>query len=169
MSLTLVLGGARSGKSRRAEALARESGRRRVYLATAEPFDDEMRDRIDRHRRDRAAAGWTTVEEPLALDRALAEAAATDRVVLVECLTTWHGNLLHHQRDLAGAGDRLLAVLAELPGDLVLVANEVGLGVMPDNAMARRFLDEAGRLNQRLADRADRVELVVAGLPMRLK
>jgi adenosylcobinamide kinase/adenosylcobinamide-phosphate guanylyltransferase len=169
LTLTLVLGGARSGKSRRAEAIARETGRERIYLATGEPFDDEMRARIETHKYDRAADGWTTIEEPLDLAGRLIETGSRDRVVLVECLTTWLGNLMHHERDITAATTALVDALATLPGDQVLVSNEVGLGIMPMNTMARRFLDEGGRLNQTLAARADRVELVVAGVPLVVK
>lgn len=168
--LALVLGGARSGKSRRAEAMALEWGGEPVYLATAEPFDDEMRDRVATHRADRAGRGWTTVEEPLDLTAVLAREVRAGRVVLVECLTTWIGNLMVHEWPVAPEIDRLLTWLDAGPeGDLVMVANEVGLGVVPDNRMAREFRDHAGRLHQGLAARAGRVELVVAGLPVTVK
>lgn len=168
--LALILGGARSGKSRRAEALALEWGGTPVYLATAEPFDEEMQARVAQHRLDREGRGWTTVEEPLELPAALAREAGAERVILVECLTTWLGNLMVHEWPVAPEIDRLLAwVDAGLPGDLVLVANEVGLGIVPENRMAREFRDHAGRLHQALAARAGRVELVVAGLPMVVK
>lgn len=172
--LALILGGARSGKSRRAEALALEWGRERdetwVYLATAEPFDDEMGARVAQHRADRDGRGWITVEEPLELVRALDRETTTGRVVLVECLSTWLGNLMHHGRDVPTAIDGLIA-WAGTDGDgaVVLVANEVGFGLVPENAMARAFRDHAGRLHQALAARADRVELVIAGIPMAVK
>jgi len=172
--LALILGGARSGKSRRAEALALEWAKDRggepVYLATAEPFDDDMRARIAHHRADRDGRGWSTVEEPLDLIAALAREATPGRVVLVECLSTWLGNLMHHQRDAAAAIDGLVAwVGAGGDGSVILVANEVGFGLVPENAMARAFRDHAGRLHQALATHADRVELVVAGIPMVVK
>jgi len=177
VSLILILGGARSGKSRRAEAVVRElTGDRageqageRVYLATSEPFDDEMRARIAQHRADRDADGWITVEEPLDLAGALSRDCRPGRVVLVECLTTWLGNLMHHERDVAAECGRLLQALPGLGGSVVFVANELGLGIVPENALARRFRDHAGRLNQDLAARAARVEFVAAGLPMVLK
>ncbi len=168
--LALILGGARSGKSRRAEALALEWGGGPVYLATAEPFDDEMRERVVQHRADREGRGWTTVEEPLDLPAALAREATTGRTVLVECLTTWIGNLMVHEWPVEPEIARLLACLDEgLGAGLVLVANEVGLGIVPENRMARAFRDHAGRLHQELAARAGRVELVVAGIPMVVK
>ncbi|MDF1793952.1 MAG: bifunctional adenosylcobinamide kinase/adenosylcobinamide-phosphate guanylyltransferase [Thalassobaculaceae bacterium] len=168
-TLTLILGGARSGKSRRAEALARETGLEVVYLATAEPIDDEMAARIARHRTDRAAHGWVTVEEPLDLAATLAREARPGRVVLVECLTTWLTNLMVHGRDIDAAIAALLAWCDAPTGPAILVSNEVGFGIVPEHKMARDFRDHAGRLHQRVAARADRVELVVAGLPMTLK
>lgn len=172
--LALILGGARSGKSRRAEALAHEwaeaADGARVYLATAEAFDEEMRARIARHRTDREGRGWLTVEEPLNLATTLTREAIARRVVLVECLSTWLGNLMHHGRDVPAAIDDLVSwIRSDGEGSVILVANEVGFGVMPDNAMARAFQDHAGRLHQALAARADRVELVVAGIPMVVK
>lgn len=169
MSLTLILGGARSGKSRRAEALARETGLETVYLATAEAMDDEMAERIARHRADRAADGWVTVEEPLDLAAALAREARPGRVVLVECLTTWLTNLMVHGRDLEAATAGLLAWCAAPTGPAILVSNEVGFGIVPEHKMAREFRDHAGRLHQRVAESAARVELVVAGIPMTVK
>lgn len=168
--LALILGGARSGKSRRAEALALEWGGDPVYLATAEAFDDEMHERVALHQADRQGRGWTTVEEPLDLPAALAREATAGRTVLVECLTTWIGNLMVHDRPVEAEMAALLARLDEgVAADLVLVANEVGLGIVPDNRMARRFRDHAGRLHQELAARAGRVELVVAGIPVPVK
>lgn len=168
-TLTLILGGARSGKSRRAEALARESGLEVVYLATAEAMDAEMEERIARHREDRAADGWVTVEEPLDLAAALAREARPGRVVLAECLTTWLTNLMVHDRDLEAATAELLAWCAAPTGPAVLVSNEVGFGIVPEHKMARDFRDHAGRLHQRVAERAERVELVVAGIPVTVK
>ncbi|MEQ8394336.1 bifunctional adenosylcobinamide kinase/adenosylcobinamide-phosphate guanylyltransferase [Thalassobaculum sp.] len=168
--IALILGGARSGKSRRAEALALDWGGEPVYLATAEAFDDEMRTRVAQHRADRDGRGWITVEEPVELPAALAREATAGRTVLVECLTTWLGNLMVHERPVEPEIDRLLAWLdGRRQGDLVLVGNEVGLGIVPENRMARAFRDHAGRLHQELATRAGRVELVVAGLPMVVK
>ncbi len=167
--IELVIGGARSGKSGYAERQAREShagGRPVVYLATAQALDAEMAERIAHHRA-RRPADWRSVEEPLALADALTRAAASDACVLVDCLTLWLSNVL-----LAGRDDeieRLLATLPILPGQLILVSNEVGWGIVPENPLARRFRDEQGRLNQRVAALADRVTLVAAGLPLTLK
>ncbi len=160
-----MLGGARSGKSRYAEALLTRLSPPWVYIATAQAFDDEMQARITEHRA-RRAEGWRTVEAPLALPDALRDAG--NAPVLVDCLTLWVSNLL-----LAGAN--LLAAEAALDAALdraaptVLVSNEVGLGIVPDNALARRFRDHAGWLHQRLAARADRVVFTVAGLPLFVK
>jgi len=163
--LTLVLGGARSGKSRYAEGLVTRLPPPWVYVATAQAFDDEMRARIAEHR-DRRAAGWHTVEAPLALAAALQDAG--DAPVLVDCLTLWLSNLMLGNADLAAAEAALDAALART-APTVLVSNEVGLGIVPDNALARRFRDAAGRLHQKLAARADRVVFTVAGLPLFVK
>ncbi len=136
------------------------------YIATAQAWDDEMRARIARHRADRAA-GWQTDEVPIALPAALA--AAGDRPVLVECLTLWVTNLLLADHDIDQATDALLAALRARRAPSVLVANETGLGIVPDNALARRFRDAAGVLNQRVAVQADRVLFMVAGLAMTVK
>ncbi|PZQ62791.1 MAG: bifunctional adenosylcobinamide kinase/adenosylcobinamide-phosphate guanylyltransferase [Sphingomonas taxi] len=165
----LVLGGARSGKSRRAQALAEGCGAAtRLFVATAQAFDDEMAARIARHRADRDG-GWRTVEAPLDLPAAMRAHDAADAVLLVDCLTLWTSNLLLGDHDVDAATDALLAALAGARARVVLVSNEVGWGIVPDNALARRFRDVAGRVNQRVAAAADRVELVVAGLPMMLK
>ena len=163
--LTLVLGGARSGKSRHAEALITRLPPPWVYIATAQAFDGEMRARIAEHQ-SRRAAGWCTIEAPLALPEALQD--ASDAPVLVDCLTLWLSNLLLDDADLADAEAALDAALNRT-APTVLVSNEVGLGIVPDNALARRFRDHAGRLHQRLAARADQVVLTVAGLPMVVK
>lgn len=166
--LTLVLGGARSGKSAFAEALVLASGLSPVYLATAQALDDEMRRRVEHHRRARGDA-WTLVEEPLELAGTLRAESRPDRALLVDCLTLWLTNLLLAERDPEREADRLLATLTALPGPVVLVSNEVGQGIVPANALARRFVDEAGRLHQRLAAAAHSVVLVTAGLPQHLK
>ncbi len=165
----LILGGARSGKSRHAEALAGESGLEVIYIATATIGDDEMAERIARHRADRPAP-WQTIEEPLALASVLEENAAAERCLLVDCLTLWLSNLMQAgEQTLCRERERLLQVLPSLPGRLLLVSNEVGLGIVPDNPLARRFRDEAGRLNQAVAAECERVTFVAAGLPLRLK
>ena len=172
---TLVIGGARSGKSRHAEALARGTGLERVYVATATPFDGEMRDRIALHRAARAADGWRTVEEPLALVDALRREAAPGRILLVDCLTLWLSNVMveappEAARDaIEAASTALAAALADLAGPAVFVSNEVGWGIVPDNRLARDFRDAQGRLNQRMAENCGRVVLVAAGLPLVLK
>ena len=165
---SLILGGARSGKSAHAEALVLESGLQPVYLATAEALDGEMDERVRRHRA-RRSADWLTVEEPLALPEALAEVTRPDRAVLVDCLTLWVTNLLLAHLPVESAGDRLLAALDRSLGPVVLVSNEVGQGIVPMGELSRAFVDEAGRLHQRLAARAGLVRLVVAGLPLDLK
>ena len=168
-SVTLVLGGARSGKSRHAETICRETGRALIYVATAEARDDEMKARIAQHQADRAADGWRTVEEPRDLAAVLLREAAPDRVLLVDCLTLWLTNHLLADADIEAEIERLCAAVSAAPGDVVLVANEVGFGIVPENALARAFRDHAGRLNQRIAALAGRVTLVVAGLPVQVK
>jgi adenosylcobinamide kinase/adenosylcobinamide-phosphate guanylyltransferase len=162
--LTLVLGGARSGKSRYAEGLVTALPPPWTYVATAQVFDAEMRVRVDAHRAGRAA-GWTTVEEPLELVAALAVGGP----VLVDCLTLWLTNIMLADRDVAAMTAALLDALAARTASCVLVSNEVGLGIVPDNALARRFRDAAGVLHQRLAAKADRVVFMVAGLPLEVK
>lgn len=162
-----MLGGARSGKSRHAQALAEAMGGARVFVATAQAFDDEMCDRIARHQADRDGS-WFTVEAPLELPQVIRMQGA-GVVVLVDCLTLWLSNLLLADRDLEAASDELIEALTTAEAGIVLVSNEVGFGIVPDNALARRFRDAAGRLNQRVAAACDAVDLVVAGLPLRLK
>jgi adenosylcobinamide kinase/adenosylcobinamide-phosphate guanylyltransferase len=164
VTVTLVLGGARSGKSRYAESLAQG---RKVYVATAEAFDVEMRDRIARHQEKRGA-GWETVEAPLELVEVLRSIQGGE-TVLVECITVWLGNLMHHGRDIGSEVSNLCAALKSATADIVIVSNEVGLSIVPENAMARRFRDEQGFANQRLAEVADQVVFIAAGLPLRLK
>jgi adenosylcobinamide kinase / adenosylcobinamide-phosphate guanylyltransferase len=167
---TLILGGARSGKSRLAERLAAESGLPVSYVATATAGDDEMRRRIDAHRR-RRSDDWEVVEEPLRLAAALVRCAGPGRCVLVDCLTLWLTNLLLDPGEGRFAEERaaLLAALPGLPGLILIVSNETGLGVTPLGALSRRFCDEAGWLHQDLAACCDRVILTVAGLPLYLK
>ncbi|WP_369059448.1 bifunctional adenosylcobinamide kinase/adenosylcobinamide-phosphate guanylyltransferase [Caulobacter sp. 73W] len=171
MTTTLVLGGARSGKSAlaqtAAEAQARAHGGRLVMIVTAQAFDDEMAARIARHRDDRGDL-WTTVEATHDLPAAL-DALTAEDVAVVDCLTLWLSNLMLAEQDVTAAADMLIATAAEAPCPLWLVSNEVGLGIVPDNALARRFRDEAGRLHQRLAQAVDRVIFVAAGLPLTLK
>lgn len=166
----LILGGARSGKSRLAERLAGESGLEVIYIATSQALDGEMSERIRAHR-DRRPAHWALVEEPLQLARVLSEHASAQRCLLVDCLTLWLTNLLLLDDDarLQHEREALLASLANLPGRLILVSNETGLGVVPMGELTRRYVDEAGLLHQAIAERCQRVVFTVAGLPMVLK
>ena len=165
----LVLGGARSGKTGFAERLAIHADGRPVYLATATALDDEMRERVRTHRQLRAGR-FRTVEEPLELTAALVDTAKTGNVVLVDCLTLWISNLLAANRDVAAAVDELNDALGALDTTrVILVSNEVGFGIVPDNALARSFRDLTGAAHQRLAETCAHVYFVVAGLPMVLK
>ena len=163
-----VIGGARSGKSRYAQARAEAAGAKPVFVATAEEFDGEMLDRIARLRADRDER-WTTVEAPRELPAAIDALRGGSAVVLVDCLTLWVSNLLLADADMARAGKQLCDAIARFDGTLILVANEVGLGIVPDNALARRFRDAAGQLNQSVAKVVQEVVLLTAGLPLRLK
>ena len=165
----LILGGARSGKSSLAEKLANDASQDVVYIATAQAGDAEMTARIRHHQQTRPAH-WRTVEEPLALAAVAEENAAPGRVLLVDCLTLWMTNLLLDADDtLAAETGALLALLPALPGDIIMVSNETGLGVVPADLLSRRFVDETGRLHQRLASICDRVVFTVAGLPQVIK
>lgn len=171
--VTLVLGGARSGKSTHAERLATASlfggaPRPAVYVATAEAGDTEMATRIMAHRL-RRGGHWTTIEEPLRLDEALLQAQVHDQPVLVDCLTLWLSNMMLAGADLDAETDTLLQVIDDCAAPVIFVSNEVGLGVVPDTALGRTFRDAQGRLNMRLAARADRVILMAAGLPLLMK
>lgn len=167
---SLILGGARSGRSRLAEDLAARSGRSVVYLATAEARDAEMAARVAEHRA-RRPQRWRLVEEPVALAAALRAHAAEDCCLLVDCLTLWLSNLLCSEDAGALARERaaLLDALPALPGELILVSNEVGLGIVPAGELSRRFVDAAGWLHQAVAERCDRVVFAAAGLPLILK
>jgi adenosylcobinamide kinase/adenosylcobinamide-phosphate guanylyltransferase len=167
---TLILGGARSGKSALAERMAQASNHGVVYVATAQALDTEMAARIAHHRA-RRPAQWTCVEAPLALADTLRAQARADRCVLVDCLTLWLSNLLGHADASAFERERnaLLAALPQLPGQVLLVSNEVGMGVVPMGELTRRFVDETGRLHQALGAQCERVIFVAAGLPLFLK
>lgn len=167
---SLILGGARSGKSALAERIAADTGLEVVYVATAQALDAEMAARIAHHHAQRPAH-WHSVEEPLALADALRAHARADRCVLVDCLTLWLSNLLGDADGERYARERqaLLDVLPDLPGSIVLVSNEVGLGIVPLGELSRRFVDDAGRLHQALAAVCERVLFVAAGLPLALK
>lgn len=168
--LELILGGARSGKSRLAEQLATDSGLRVTYVATCQPLDGEMAERIAHHQ-SRRPPQWTLVEEPLALASVLEAHADGECCLLVDCLTLWLTNLLLLDDEAQAAHElqALLAVLPKLPGRIILVSNETGLGVVPLGELSRRYVDQAGRLHQAIAALADRVQLMVAGLPLLLK
>jgi adenosylcobinamide kinase/adenosylcobinamide-phosphate guanylyltransferase len=170
MATTLVLGGARSGKTSYALGQALQAaggGPAPVMIATAEALDDEMAARIVRHRDERGAA-WRTIEAPLGLANVLVGLAETD-IAVVDCLTLWLSNLMMAERDITAEAQVLEDAVRACPARLWLVSNEVGGGIAPDNALARRFRDEAGFLHQRLAKACDAVVLVTAGLPLRLK
>lgn len=166
-NVTLVLGGARSGKSRHAQALAEDSPPPWVYIATAEARDEEMRARIAEHRRMRGN-GWLTVAAPIDLAAALLEAEASAPIV-VDCLTLWLTNLMLGEQDVAAAVKRLEEALMQRRAPTILVSNEVGLGIVPETPIGRAFRDEAGTLNQRLAERVGQAIFMVAGRPLKLK
>jgi len=167
MAIILITGGARSGKSVRAESRALAFAGRPVYIATAEALDAEMRERIAKHRA-RRGSQWLERETALELVATLVETDGGG-ARLVDCLTLWLSNLMHANRDWSRETAALTAALAAQKSPVVLVTNEVGLGIVPDNALARKFRDAAGLMNQMIARAADEVEFVVAGLPMRVK
>ncbi|MEM9751586.1 MAG: bifunctional adenosylcobinamide kinase/adenosylcobinamide-phosphate guanylyltransferase [Pseudomonadota bacterium] len=164
----LVLGGARSGKSRRALFLAESLGARRVFIATAEALDEEMAARIARHKRERGS-GWSTIEAPLDLVSALGRAAGEGAVCVVDCLTLWLSNVMHHDGNLEAETEKLRRAITSSAIPVVLVSNEVGLGLVPETPLGRAFRDAQGRLNQDVARICERVEFVAAGLPLTLK
>lgn len=168
--LQLILGGARSGKSRLAEKLATDSALEVTYIATSQPLDGEMNQRIAHHRQ-RRPSHWGLIEEPLELARVLQQAAGTGHCLLVDCLTLWLTNLLmlEDEQRLALEREALLQCVATLPGEVIFVSNETGMGVVPLGELTRRYVDEAGWLHQALAERCQRVVLTVAGLPLTLK
>jgi adenosylcobinamide kinase/adenosylcobinamide-phosphate guanylyltransferase len=164
----LVLGGARSGKSAYAESRVAETGLFRHYIATGRAWDEEMAERI-RHHRAARGEGWVTHEDPLELSERLRSLDAPDNAILVDCLTLWLTNLMMETRNLQSEFSLLGAAIAESRATVVLVSNEVGLGIVPDNAMAREFRDQAGRLHQLVAATVDEVYFVAAGLPLKMK
>jgi adenosylcobinamide kinase / adenosylcobinamide-phosphate guanylyltransferase len=167
-AVTLVLGGARSGKSRYAEELIEAVAESGTYCATAQPLDAEMSARIEAHKA-RRGPFWRTVEEPLALAAVIAAEAQRERPLLIDCVTLWLSNVLHAGRSLEDQTAALGAALRLAAGPVVLVANEIGMGLVPETPLGRRFRDAAGRLNQDMAMLADRVVFVAAGLPLVLK
>lgn len=168
MKTYFVLGGARSGKSARALSTAEEIGSARVFVATAEAWDDEMAARIARHKAERGP-GWSSIEAPLDIIPAITQASANNDVCLVDCLTLWLSNLMHHERDVDAEVKALCAAIRATSIPLILVSNEVGLGLVPETPLGRAFRDEQGRLNQQVAAVCDKVEFIVAGLPITLK
>lgn len=166
-NVTFILGGAASGKSAYAEQLCLNSGKGKVYWATAQIFDSEMRDKVSRHLKQRGA-GWITVEEPETADKVFGD-LEPGQICLMDCATMWLTNHLLAEHDLQAAQDGLLAAVDRCQADLVIVSNETGLGIVPENALARRFREAQGRLNIALAARADTVVQVTAGLPLVLK
>lgn len=166
----LILGGVRSGKSAFAETQIEQSGKPVYYLATSQVWDDEMAQRVELHQQ-RRPKSWQLVEEPIKLAAALQRLNQSNNAVIVECLSLWMSNLLCLEDDgvFAHETQQLLTSVAGFEGDLVIVSGEVGLGIMPMNALARRFADEIGIINQQLAKLTDRVTFVAAGLPMKLK
>jgi adenosylcobinamide kinase / adenosylcobinamide-phosphate guanylyltransferase len=171
MTVSFVLGGARSGKSAfaqaRAEAAAAAAGVRPLMIVTAQAFDEEMSDRIARHQADRGEA-WRTLEAPLTLAAAVRDLGA-EEVAVIDCLTLWLTNLMLGEHEVGAAVSELCAALSASPADIHVVSNEVGLGIVPENALARRFRDEAGRLNRLVAALADEAVVLFAGLPLFLK
>ncbi|EMD82842.1 bifunctional adenosylcobinamide kinase/adenosylcobinamide-phosphate guanylyltransferase [Pacificimonas flava] len=164
--IRLYLGGARSGKSRHALEAATAGEAPHIFVATAQPFDAEMEERIVRHRQERGAE-WQTIEAPLGLAPVLTQAQSG--TILVDCCTLWLSNLMLAEHKVEAEVDTLVAALTCCPANVHLVSNEVGSGIVPNHPLGRRFRDEQGRLNQRLAGLADRVDLIIAGLPLKLK
>lgn len=170
MQIVFIIGGARSGKSSFALASASRAPGSKAYIATAQAHDREMEERIAKHRKERGTE-WETYEEPLCLGEALRSALPTHRAVLIDCLTLWLSNLMGAEGNMEEEIEDFLDVLRVRDGEagVFVVSNEVGMGIVPDNELARRFRDAAGRLNQRVADVADEVFLVVAGIPVKIK
>lgn len=167
-NITLILGGIRSGKSAFAENFVLAAGKQPIYLATGEYFNEEMRSRIEKHRA-RRDGRWINLEQPLDILAELQRYNTLDNIVLVDCLTVWLGNLMHYQRDIENDITLFVDGLKMLDVDVVLVASEVGLSIVPDNQMARHFADYAGTLNQAVAAIASNVYFIAAGLPLKLK
>ena len=165
--LSLILGGARSGKSAFAERLAITANRPRTYIATSQAFDAEMEAKIAKHRQDRGP-DWQTIEAPLDIGAALAE-VAPDSVVLIDCLTLWLSNQMHAEVDIEAEITKLLTVLSAEPNPVICVSNEVGMGLVPDTPLGRQFRELQGHLNRKIAEQADLAVFVAAGLPLTLK
>ena len=165
--ITFILGGSRSGKSSFSLENASKLPGSKAFIATAQAFDDEMKDRIERHKKERS--GWETFEEPIALPRLIIDMSDRYDVILLDCLTLWLSNLIMNDTDVDSAIESLLSAAASCPSSLFVVSNEVGMGIVPENILARRFRDLAGTLNRRVAEIADEVYLVTAGIPLKLK
>lgn len=168
MQQTLIIGGARSGKSARALKLAESAGESRAFIATAEALDSEMADRIERHKMERSDS-WSTIEAPLDLVGAIASGVQAADVCVVDCLTLWLSNLMYHDRDVERECAHLCEAVSACAHPIILVSNEVGLGLVPETPLGRRFRDAQGRLNQDLAGVCAKVEFIAAGLPIALK
>ena len=166
-TLYFVTGGAASGKSTLAEAVARQRGKPKIYIATMQPYDDEMRAKLTKHQSDRGG-DWTTIEAPIDVAPILENAQATD-VILLDCVTLWLTNVLLAEQDVDAACDGLVNALVTCPCDVIVVSNEVGMGIVPDNALSRKFRNMQGKINQMIAARADTVLTVISGLPLVLK
>ncbi len=166
--VTLIIGGAKSGKSAFALSLAEAVDGKRAFVATAQPLDDEMAVKIERHRAERSNK-WDTFEEPLNIATLIRELAASYRVILIDCLTLWISNLLMAKRDFAYEQDALLGSLRGLTASVFVVTNEIGLGIVPENRLARQFRDYAGTLNKAVAEVAKDVYFVTAGIPVKIK
>jgi adenosylcobinamide kinase/adenosylcobinamide-phosphate guanylyltransferase len=167
-SIIYVSGGARSGKSSFAQKMAEQRSANPIYLATAQSFDDEMTDRIKRHRLDRDER-WRTHEEPIHLVQALSTYQDKADIVLIDCLTLWLSNIMLAEKDVATEIDRLISYLKTQHATLIFVSNEVGMGIVPDNPLARTFRDAAGRLNQLVAATSCKAYVLISGLPLCLK
>lgn len=170
-NISLILGGARSGKSLYAENLAGKAGKKKIYLATAAIYDDEMQERIDKHRA-RRDGSWQTIEEPIEIAKIINPPTTNNQqptVILVDCLTLWLSNLLHLKMDVTQQIELLTKALKTTKSEVILVSSEVGMGIVPENQLARQFRDHAGIMNQHIAEEADKVVLIVAGIPMIIK
>ena len=170
-TITFITGGARSGKSAFAEKLANDLSGKRAYIATAQALDPEMVARIEKHRKERGVS-WDTYEEPLAVDDLLRKLSRTYDVVLLDCLTLWLSNTMAHTDSdgaVATRSGELVEAIRDFSGNCIIVSNEVGLGIVPDNPLARKFRDLAGMLNQKVAQAADEAYFVASGIPMKIK